>query len=506
MENNDVVSRVINKGVPINTPVNISINFIYKSCKNKDKLDQLIYYQFGELGRITDSDKYKVQPVVPSEFQLYMDPETLQKKLCFSEDTILSLLEYNLGTKKTISRNYLSQLSRDELALKINKLRKIKKKGNLSKEEVLSRDFPRMYKLYLNEKQFFKEMQILVNKISTPGISREKLRELVYECSGRLSEYGYRTPPTIEGLKKIVNSFNLNSFCERYADYFQHVLDNEEIIYEKLQDNPISFNELDIDEEKLSLYLAFEFIAKISDDNTLDKQKYIYYLADYFGREQNRKNDNNTMLRMNEDLIITPALLYKEFTEILIKYPELRLVNFKDVDFSGMKEEEIVEFINEYLKVFKANWDIIPVGDIIKGLGDGKVNDPDMERRIEIFMEKQEFYSEFDPFMCVRGKKTFDGYIGYILSNGLVVLDKFFQNSKKGIVSKGDAIYCMNIEDFYRLSNYPKSVIRKDKNVICIEHRNGWQEKLSNIINHRDFTFKTKEEVEELQTKKLIKE
>ena len=505
MNNNDVVSKVINKGVPINTPLRISIKMIYECCNNEDKLNQLIYYQFGELGRLTDSDKYKVQPAVPSEFQLYMDPETLQKKLCFSEDTILSLLEYNLGSKNIISRDYLYQFSKEEIPLKINKLRKIKKKGNLSKEDVLSRDFPMMYKLYLKEKQFFKEMQTLVNKIFTPGISREKLKEMVYECSGRLSEYGYRTPPSIDGLKKIVNSFSFNSFCERYADYFQFLFDNEQTICEKLQDNPISFNELDMDEEKLSLYLAFEFLAKISDDDTLDKQKYIYYLADYFSKTD-RKNDNKTMLSLINDETITPAILYKEFTNILIKYPELRLVNFKDVDFSGMNESEVIEFLDEYLKVFKANWDIIPVGDIVKGLGDGKVNDPDMERRIEIFMEKQEFYSEFDPFMCVRGKKTFDGYIGYILSNGLVVLDKFFQNSKKGIVSKGDAIYCMNIEDFYRLSNYPKSVIRKDKNVICVEHRNGWQEKLSNIINQRDFTFNTRDEVDKLQKKELIKE
>ena len=37
-------------------------------------------------------------------------------------------------------------------------------------------------------------------------------------------------------------------------------------------------------------------------------------------------------------------------------------------------------------------------------------------------MTKKEFYDSTDPFFIIKGKNTFNGYVGYIYPNGKVIL------------------------------------------------------------------------------------
>ena len=52
------------------------------------------------------------------------------------------------------------------------------------------------------------------------------------------------------------------------------------------------------------------------------------------------------------------------------------------------------------------------------------------EKLVELYMQKKDFYDRTDPFFRIIGKNTFEGYVGHIYTNGKVVLDKFFENSK----------------------------------------------------------------------------
>ena len=53
-------------------------------------------------------------------------------------------------------------------------------------------------------------------------------------------------------------------------------------------------------------------------------------------------------------------------------------------------------------------------------------------------------------------KNTFAGYVGHIYINGKVALDKFFESQETGRVAAGQAVYSMDINEFYQLLNHPK--------------------------------------------------
>ena len=108
--------------------------------------------------------------------------------------------------------------------------------------------------------------------------------------------------------------------------------------------------------------------------------------------------------------------------------------------------------------------------------------------------------------MVIRGKDTFDGYIGYIFSNGTVILDKFYDNSRKGKVSKGDAIYYMDIQDFYKLSQLTKTELMKRKEVGRIIHRGNWQSDVLEVLRKTGDGMKVSSKVNGLVNNQLINE
>ncbi len=96
-------------------------------------------------------------------------------------------------------------------------------------------------------------------------------------------------------------------------------------------------------------------------------------------------------------------------------------------------------------------------------------------------------------------KNTFAGYVGHIYINGKVVLDKFFENQETGRVAEGQAVYSMDINDFYQLLNHPKQELIHNHLCKRIYHTGNWQGKIETVIEDN----RKKKTSEEL--KKLIK-
>ena len=81
------------------------------------------------------------------------------------------------------------------------------------------------------------------------------------------------------------------------------------------------------------------------------------------------------------------------------------------------------------------------------------------------------------------GKNSFDGYIGFLYSNGFVVLEKFFEDSKSGKIATNQAIYVMDVDDFSRLTMLSKNNIIANKLCKRFIHKGDWQSKVEEIIN-----------------------
>ena len=119
------------------------------------------------------------------------------------------------------------------------------------------------------------------------------------------------------------------------------------------------------------------------------------------------------------------------------------------------------------------------------------------QKLLDLYIDKKEFYDSTDPFFRIVGKNTFEGYIGHIYTNGTVVLDKFFENQETGRVANGEAVYVMNINDFYRLSNLPKQQLIYNPSCKRIYHSGDWKERVKEKIE-RSTPTKTAAELKKL--------
>ena len=507
----DLIGELINKGVPISTPISIRCGDLLLISDNPTELRNDITKEFDKYLKFLN-EKYK-----KADFEIFLtmsiniDPKTLEKKLIFSLEGLITSIMYNINYKNICNKSAVETTALNfdvnDLLPQIEKLRRI------NNDQKLKKEFPALYKCYKSMLETRRQIETIKrrNGIKT-NTSPDKLYLTLYN---ELIQNGIQI--SMGSFIKICN-LNITQYCKDVADSCDNIIKNLPEIEKYLRENSFTLNDTGISKEKLELYFTYRFLKEIEIDHYDDKQNFVYYVANYFRENPSRKNNDYPKIRIDavtenkmglnieneEGREITPRILYQEFTNLLLKNPELKPVNFNDVDFSGMSLDEVNTFVEDYLKTYTVNWEIIPKGkydekayEILKK---AKHSEVDYERLKQLFMEKVMFYNELDPFMCIEGKKTFDGYIGYIFSNGIVVLDKFYDNVEKGKVSKGDAIYYMKIEDFYKLSHFPKRELMKIPEVGRIVHKGNWMETIRNIINQSGDGMKTSAE-----TKLLVK-
>ena len=510
----DVISEIINKGVPISTPISVRCNDLLEMSDNPDLLEYKINKEYTKYRRFLNSF-FKMENIdIFLTMCVSIDPNTLEKKLIFSKDGLISSIMYNLNYDNVCNDSNVESsvynFDINELTPRIERLRQIKDEVKLRKE------FPVLFKNYKKLQELRRMIETIKRraglKVITPNIEPTIIKVLKDNGIDMDSELFER-----------VCNLSVESYCKNVIISIETLIKHIDEINDYLDTHPFTLDDESIDREKLELYIATRFLRELEENPTVSKQDYVYFIAGYFRENGSRKDatepeivvdsiirpelgENN---KLKEGVIVTPRDLYEKFKEFLVNNPTVKPINFGDVDFSGMTLEEVEKFISDYLETYKAEWEIIPKSkyeeESIHILNKKKPNVVDYDRLKELFMEKIMFYTELDPFMIVKGKDTFDGYIGYIFSNGLVILDRFYENADKGKVSRGDAIYYMKIEDFYRLSHYSKRELMKMKEVGRIVHKGNWMEIIKKLISQSGDGMKTSSEAIQLINKKQIK-
>lgn len=196
----------------------------------------------------------------------------------------------------------------------------------------------------------------------------------------------------------------------------------------------------------------------------------------------------------------------------MVENPNLKMIDFSKFNFQGMNLEEVENIVIKYLNEISVNWEILPEEELDNGIARGiRENTKDLsdeekqikrEKLLELYMEKKEFFSTTNPMFRVKGKETFDGYVGYIYPNGKVILEKFYKNTANNQVSTGDAIYILDIGDFYRLSHFTKKVLMNDERVERIVHNGDWQSKVRKVLENNEKTYSNEILKELIKTKK----
>lgn len=478
--NKEEILSSLSKGVPNDVSIEISREELVRLSDNKEETRKTISNYFEKLIEKLAEESTPFAKLVGLCYTLmiYTDDETLDNKICISDVAIKGSIYLNLNVSKSYYRalkgknvlSYNEEKAKERLEL----LKSIRSNNELQKE------FPILYSMF---KSLLRARTMLENDTSNKNIA--------------IDEYD---------VIEIIKNIDFNSFINLSSSYFEMLINDIKKFTSIANDVKIDIESLkDIDKDKLELYIANSYLSKAENEtDKSDIQKCLYYVSCYFFENKDRIDDETKLAiltsvanisKKEKEKTLTRRILYERYQELLKKNPEIRNITFSKEVFKDMTLEEINGFMQKYFSDLMANWEILPHGDDsfdkdvkdnIKKMGKNlsKEEKEEKERKLlQLFTEKKEFYDSSNYAYRIKGRKTFDGYIGYIYPNGIVVLDKYYENAKKGILAEDEAIYCMDINDFYSLSQFSKTILIREKLCTRFIHQGSWQKRIKKEID-----------------------
>ena len=301
----------------------------------------------------------------------------------------------------------------------------------------------------------------------------------------------------LENAEKNQKGYNQDQMVKDFFDCFNYdklllcfmkkVIDHEKVI-DKNQgviDNAMievtQFLSI-IDEQKVK----FNPSIKIYDEK---QKKQVHYNVNDLRVEYNRFN------KKYKDIMKIGELSPNQVEKMKL---ERNLDNiYKFQDFITKEQEKIIE----------TDWEILAPGEKVEDVRGYAGNKPKTNQSInkniidddEIQYRKYVF-SQTNYSRKIIGKDKFNGYIGYIYPNGLVLFERY--QEKGGL--KNNATYVMNIDNFVKFSKLTKSEIieyisnSSNKDVKRLYHNDNWYIRLQETINKIEVTDESIMRVETL--------
>lgn len=508
---NPIVKKALNRGAPIDTPILIDLYKFFQIFDYKEELLNEYKDQIKEIvGTISNiMDMYGGDFTLPVYATISIENNN-SKILRFSGENYYATLAYLLTGPNT---NKIMDTPNDMEICKVLK----EELSKVQKEEELKINFPNIYKLYsdrLKEKENLLELDKIMDDKNIPLTVRLEQASKIVDCYKQ-----FYLNFNLEREQQFAKKFTLDTFLKRLIKAIEAMIENSSEIILLYYNHVLELNSFTKeDEDKLNLYMAVQFMEEIEKEDEHHKQRYLFYLTNYF-KENVETEVTRVKIKVNNKKI-TPLILYKRYQKILLDNPDLLAIDFSGNDFRNMTKEETEEFIVAYLSELSANWELIPREDTsveksIRSIAKRNYRNISLEERkqkekklIDLYMEKKKFYDSTDPYFRIKGKQTFDGYVGYIYKNSIVVLEKYYDNCKKQKIANNEAIYIMDMKDFYELSQYTKSYLIANHLCNRVIHKGSWQERVLQYINQQELTSNPTEYTKKLidQNKVFIKE
>jgi len=499
----EVIKSVLNRGAPIDTPIMFNVKEFLEIFENEALYTDYRKNVVGIISKLSNiMDFFGGTTILPVLASISMD-ENNSKVLQYPGENLfynISEILYDVDVDEVI-----------EACEQLDKFRELKKKIlEIKTPEELKRLMPRLYDLYSDQVATNKnllDLEELMNDSNAPlDLKMRNYSRITRDLSELYSNFDLKRE------QQFAKDFTLELYLERLLQGIENLLANFEKVIEIYEDASLeleSFLEEDLD--KLNLYIAAQFMDTIENIEPEEQQRYLFYLTNYF-RDNVETQVTRVKIKLNGHKV-TPISLYERYKKIMVKNPELLAVNFTPADFRDMSKEEVEEFIVAYLSELSANWELLPSEDesiekTIRNIAKREHRELSLEeskqkeeKLVNLYMQKKRFYDSTDPYFRIKGKNTFDGYVGYIYSNSIVVLEKFYANVEEKKIAENHAIYIMSMKDFYELSQHSRSYLIANHLCKRVIHKGSWQVKVLKYIN-KTATGETPAE----DTKKLIKD
>lgn len=304
-------------------------------------------------------------------------------------------------------------------------------------------------------------------------------------------------------------------------------------------------NIFDVDEFKkcFDIHKLYLMLAKIIVDDTLYHERVDGVINNCFidayqyvieVEELGLKNYNPSIIyndaETNKIKVYTFSDLKKEIENIISRHPEFKVVRLNSEDPKINNIINDVEAARNYAQkiidreTLLANWEFVRKGSVDKekenkellqriyNLSEVKRDSKDFNK---ILLEKKELFENTNYVYRIVGLNKFEGYIGYIYSNGIVAFEKMYEDKEQTIPARGsNAIYIMTIENFVEFSKKSKVEIidyiknTNNANVWRIYHNSTTKDRLYKFISGVYYSKEVEEEIdklinEEVLTKKL---
>ena len=102
------VDEVINKGIPVNTPVTLLSRDLLNLCSNKKKIKSALNKSLEEfMDFLASKVDYYPNMQIFQTLGIVQDRENISKKLCFSVTAVVSTIIYNLNITKEHDGRFL---------------------------------------------------------------------------------------------------------------------------------------------------------------------------------------------------------------------------------------------------------------------------------------------------------------------------------------------------------------------------------------------------------------
>ena len=490
----DTLNKALNKGVPSAIDIVITTKDMYDLCSNKTLARQ-------EILKAETSFQNACEEIIKRSFAylhsnstilISTDPKTFTKTITISPERIMNIIIFNLDIGKISRQMENGEVADMKYPTKEEVEERLERLGKVQTEKELKREFPQLYFGY--EAMINEKAKLLLAK------KRSFFEYMDHIKKRKHNKYD------IEALEEITT---FKEFIEYTKTTIKALYDHQEelvniALQQKIDSRVFGMNT----SKKLELYLANYMVEIAASDETDQdtKQKCSYFLSTYLFENQDSLDDGLTVESLitnyanhNKVKSITKRDVYDKYRQLLINNPSLFNVNLDYHIFNDMEQSEIDELMASYLETLKLKWEIIANNDDITIPSDTEPNNgihiydqngeirqspkKTQEELKELFYQKKQFFDSTEPLLRVMGKETFNGYIGYIYPSGKVILDKYYESSEAKQLADEVAIYCMDIDDFYRLSQLSKSEIIRDRLCKRFYHRGDWQQRVSNEIN-----------------------
>ena len=432
------------------------------------------------------------------------------------------LCSINKGKSITLERNLRKEIQ--------NKVDTIVGRNNMSEK----RSYINYIDFFSNDnsvstfdvKRYRRVANIFENLIGLDTLNENSYMDLKSRIEKELNDfdsltyYVFSNPYTKEVYNYIKNKY-MDLYNQKKSIDLRTFLNNQNAYYEGVYKKLDYINEINYEEliseyvdclnpEKLSLYIAYNYLLKVKEACLDDKKYNPNYPFLYISAFLRSGIDKKTKIYPDYSIEFSYENVKKEFDRLMKEY-KLEDLYYKRSLFEENTKEENISIINSLLKIQK----VYETEKFIKpGHNETERESTGIKRKrrdltfedllmIEDYVKEKEFeYLKHEPIAKLECMDSFSNYVGFLYENGIIACDRL-KNVNSLSELKADSIYFFKADSYDESIKKNKQELRRESDIKPLNHTGNWKERLSNIIN-MPTDEKTQNEAKNLVLRKSI--